>query len=83
MLNLTPSKATYLLWLDCSNVTDDATVFADQIREYNGLYLSAGRQFGECGKCFLRLNTACPRSVLEDGMNRFKDALLAIGSNKQ
>ncbi|MBQ5735023.1 MAG: pyridoxal phosphate-dependent aminotransferase, partial [Lachnospiraceae bacterium] len=38
MLNLTPSKATYLLWLDCSNVTDDATVFADQIREYNGLY---------------------------------------------
>lgn len=77
-LHVVPSEATYLLWLDCSNITDDANVLASDIRSYNGLYLSAGNQYGATGKNFLRLNTACQRSVLVKGMNRLKDAICEL-----
>lgn len=77
-LHVVPSEATYLLWLDCSNITDDANVLASDIRSYNGLYLSAGNQYGATGKNFLRLNTACQRNVLVKGMNLLKDAICEL-----
>ncbi|MGN0140726.1 MAG: MalY/PatB family protein [Roseburia sp.] len=72
-----PSEATYLLWLDCSRLngtTDEITSF---IREKTGLYLSEGSQFGGDGKHFIRMNVACPQSVLLDGLNRFKEGIAA------
>lgn len=68
-----PSHATYLMWLDCSKLTDDAAKLADFIREKTGLYLSEGNIFGGNGTGFLRLNLACPKSVLMDGLNRLKE----------
>jgi bifunctional pyridoxal-dependent enzyme with beta-cystathionase and maltose regulon repressor activities len=37
---------------------------------YTGLYLSAGRQYGKCGEAFMRMNVACTRETLLDGMER-------------
>lgn len=71
---LTPSEATYLLWLNCGAFTDDAGEFADFMRKETGLYVSKGGQYGDCGKTFLRMNIACPRVTLEDGLARLKDA---------
>lgn len=71
-ITLTPSDATYLLWLNCSKITDDASVFANFLRRETGLYISKGAQYGEVGRKFLRMNIACPRSTLEDGLNRLK-----------
>ena len=68
-----PSHATYLMWLDCSKLTDDAMKLSDFIREKTGLYLSAGNLFGGNGSGFLRMNLACPKSVLMDGLNRLKE----------
>ncbi len=45
------------------------------IRERTGLYLSEGGQFGGNGSQFLRMNTACPKAVLEDGLRRLKEGL--------
>ncbi len=68
-----PSEATYLMWLDCGGfAAGKAKELAGFIRERTGLYLSAGNQYGLGGDSFLRLNTACPRSVLEDGLARLK-----------
>lgn len=71
-IHVVSAKATYLLWLDCSKIAKDTTKTAKWIREQTGLYLSAGGQFGGNGNAFLRMNIACPRCVLEDGLNRLK-----------
>lgn len=82
-IHLIPSEATYLLWLDCSAMpgnTDDITAF---IRKETGLYLSAGAQFGGNGEKFIRMNIACPRSTLRDGLNRFREGVQAWKKSKE
>lgn len=76
-VHIVPSEATYLLWADCGAVTDDTDDLADFIRRQTGLYISAGAQFGGNGRRFVRINVACPRSVVRDGMERFKRGIEA------
>ena len=71
-VKLVPSQATYLLWLDCGEVTDDAKKLAKFIREETGLFLSDGNQYGGNGNKFVRLNVACPKVTLRDGLERLK-----------
>lgn len=80
-VHIVPSEATYLLWADCGAVTDDTDRFADYIRKETGLYISAGAQFGGNGKRFVRINVACPRSVVRDGMERFKRGIKLFKDN--
>lgn len=67
-----PSQATYLLWLDCTKMLGNTTEAASFIRKKTGLYLSEGGRFGGNGQNFMRMNIACPRAVLEDGLSRLK-----------
>ena len=64
--------ATYLLWIDISAVSDDSIAFTDRLRELTGLYLSEGREYGECGKTFVRMNLATQRERLNDGLERLR-----------
>ena len=41
-IHLVESNATYLLWMDCSEITNDAVRLSESIRRDTGLYLSAG-----------------------------------------
>jgi cysteine-S-conjugate beta-lyase len=50
--------------------------FTQMIREKTGLYLSEGAEFGGNGRYFVRLNIACPGSVLMEGLERLKRALV-------
>ncbi|MDO4280075.1 MAG: MalY/PatB family protein [Peptococcaceae bacterium] len=77
IVRVVPSEATYLLWLDFSLCTDDAGELADYLRRETGLYLSAGSQYGAAGAAFLRMNVACARSLLEDGLNRLALGVIA------
>lgn len=74
-VRLVPSKATYLLWLDCSLFSDDSDELAEFIRSETGLYLSSGRVYGLGSKSFLRLNIACPKDRLVDGLLRLKQGV--------
>ena len=76
-ISVVPSQATYLLWLDCSDMAGSANGLAKYVREKTGLYLSGGGQYGSCGEGFLRLNIACPRSTLEDGLARLKQGIIS------
>ena len=73
------SHATYLVWIDVSRITDDSAYLASFIREETGLYLSDGSRYRGDGARFLRLNVACPRSVLEDGLARLERGLRLYG----
>ena len=72
MLHLVDSDATYLLWIDCGKVTNNSIELTDFIRKQTGLFLSNGSQYGDSGKKFIRMNIACPKEILIDGLNRFK-----------
>ena len=74
-LNVCDSEATYLLWIDCSALKKDKENLAQYIREKSGLYLSAGAPYGGDGENFLRLNVACPKKLLADGLERLKQSL--------
>ncbi len=71
-LRLVPSQATYLLWLDCSRINAGSREVAKLIRRETGLYLSNGEAYRGDGANFLRMNIACPRAVLQDGLERLK-----------
>lgn len=74
-IHIVDADATYLMWLDCSRLTDDSVAFTQMIREKTGLYISDGAEYGGNGRYFVRLNTACPRSVLKEGLKRLKAAI--------
>jgi len=71
-LKVVSLDVTYLLWIDVSAYTQDSTALAEELRADTGLYVSEGGEYGGDGRAFLRLNVACPRSRLLDGLNRLK-----------
>ena len=74
-ISIMPLDATYLMWLDVSCITSDSGQLAKHIRKTTGLYLSAGSHYGKGGDGFLRINIACPRTRLEDGLERLKKGI--------
>ena len=74
-ISVVKSDATYLLWLDISKTGMESTEASAKIREKTGLFLTAGSIYGEAGRYFLRMNIACPRTLLEDGLNRLKKGI--------
>ncbi len=74
-VHLVQSQATYLLWLDCHAYSNDSAALSQMIREKTGLYLSQGTIYGGDGHDFLRMNIACPKANVIDGLNRLKSAL--------
>jgi cystathionine beta-lyase len=71
-LKVVPSQATYLLWLDGKGLKGNARDAAKFIRKEAGLFLTPGRAYGSDGADFFRMNIACPKVLLEDGLARLK-----------
>ena len=64
--------ATYLVWLDFSFLNQKATQLSQMLIEEEKLWLNAGTMYGTSGEGFLRMNIACPRSLLLEGLDRLK-----------
>ena len=75
VLHSVKQEATYLMWLDVSQVTFDADDLCRHIRATTGLWITAGNQYRGDGKGFVRVNIACPRSTLSDGLERLKKGI--------
>lgn len=71
-IRLVSAKATYLLWIDCRSITENAEELAEYIRQKTGLYLCAGSEYGKAGEGFLRMNIACSRKTMMEGLHRLK-----------
>ena len=72
-IKLVEPEGTYLAWLDFSELGLSAKELEQRITQQAKLWLSNGPQFGQGGTGFQRLNAACPRSVLQDALNRLKN----------
>lgn len=71
-LRVEPIQATYLAWIDATGLgLEDTQGFFEQ----HGVGMSSGEQFGQAQ--YLRLNFACPRATLEEGIRRIKSAVAA------
>ncbi len=68
------AEATYLMWVDCTSVSTNSKELCDFIREKTGLFVTSGDVYRNADG-FMRVNIACPRSVLEDGLNRLKTGI--------
>lgn len=67
-----PGEATYLLWVDIRALKDHGRGFARFLRRKTGLFISDGASYGKTGEGFIRINLACPRDMVLDGMERLK-----------
>ena len=71
-VSVVSSKATYLVWIDCNKIKGTSKDICEFIRKETGLFLSEGSQYGRSGTHFIRMNVACPRERLIDGLHRFQ-----------
>ena len=70
-----PGEATYLLWVDVHALTTDVRDWTRRLRAETGLYVTPGTAYGQTGEGFFRWNMACPRSTVEDGLERLRTFL--------
>lgn len=73
-LKMTPMEGTYLAWVDCREAglgENPAEFFLKEAR----VGLNEGGMFGKEGSGFVRINFGCPRSILEEGINRMVESL--------
>lgn len=74
-LTIAQPQGTYLLWLDFRNCGIEPGRLAKFIREDAKVGLEAGTLFGCREDGFERMNIACPRSILADGLRRIERAV--------
>jgi len=74
------AEATYLVWLDCSNLGMDDISLRKFMIEKARLGLNDGPAFGPGGNGFQRMNVACPRSVVHEALERLEKAVKILKS---
>jgi cysteine-S-conjugate beta-lyase len=66
--------ATYLAWVDFSRTGLPPEAVAARVKSRARIFASPGPQFGPGGETWLRFNIATPRPILEEALERLKDA---------
>ena len=70
---VTELEGTYLVWTDCRKLGLSSDVLQSRLLAEAGVWLNSGTMYGAEGEGFMRWNIACPRSVLAQAMERFRD----------
>lgn len=68
-------EGTYLVWVDCSVLKQSSEEIVKMLLEKDKLWVNEGSMYGEAGDGFIRINIACPRQLLIEGLNRIARAL--------
>ncbi|MFC0213065.1 MalY/PatB family protein [Paenibacillus chartarius] len=74
-IKVTKPEGTYLLWLDCRGLGLSTTDLKLLLLRKAKVALNDGLSFGPEGEGFHRLNAACRRATLEEGLKRIRDAV--------
>jgi len=68
-------EGTYLVWLDCRELGLNPMSLRAFMKEKARVGLDDGFLFGSSGGGFQRINIACPRSILEEALERIEKAV--------
>jgi cystathionine beta-lyase len=71
-------ESTYLVWLDCRDLNMNNDELKDFMTHKAKLGLNAGNGFSRSLSGFMRLNVACPRSILEKAMKQLEEAVKSL-----
>ncbi len=77
-IRTTVPQATYLAWLDCRELVQSGKIEGSPHKFFLSkakVALNEGADFGPGGEGFVRLNFGCPRSTLEEALEKMKAAL--------
>jgi len=74
-INVIQPEGTYLVWIDFRTLGLDAKALETLMQKKAKIALDEGYIFGKAGEGFERINIACPRKTLEDGLQRIKKAV--------
>lgn len=77
-VKLIEPEGTYLVWIDFRGLGLTEEEREDLIINKAGLWLDSGAIFGEAGEGFERINIACPRSILEEALQKLEIAIKAL-----
>ena len=70
-----PTDALYLAWMDCRGLGMDAETLDDFMLTRARLWLDKGQKFGAEGHGYMRVNLGCPRSTVEEAVDRLVAAV--------
>ncbi|KIL42588.1 MalY/PatB family protein [Jeotgalibacillus soli] len=73
-VTLMEPEGTYLLWIDYRNTGKSDDEVKELLLKKAKLALEPGDKYGEGGSGFTRMNIACSRQTLVEGLKRFKIA---------
>lgn len=74
-LPVTKLEGTYLVWVDCRSLKANSEELENELMEKAKVWLNAGSMYGKDGEGFMRINIACPKSRLLEGLERIKQIL--------
>lgn len=77
-LTMRRPEGTYLAWIDCRQLGMSTLEMQKFMEEKAGVVMNQGHVFGETGAGFQRLNLACPRVLLAEGLDKIAYALNSI-----
>lgn len=70
---VTKLEGTYLAWIDVRSLNESSEQLEERLMEEQKVWINAGSIYGTEG--FIRINLACPRATLEEGLKRLKKGL--------
>ena len=73
-LEVVKLEGTYLVWVDCSSLGKSSTEIVNKLYRH-GVWMNDGAIYGENKGSFIRINIACPRKILEEGLLRMERTL--------
>lgn len=77
MLRITIPDATYLAWLDCSELELKPSPYEFFLKEAK-VALSDGGRFGKGSEQYIRLNFGTSRKILKQGLDRMRKAIHSL-----
>ncbi|NLC20032.1 MAG: pyridoxal phosphate-dependent aminotransferase [Clostridiales bacterium] len=77
-VHLVEPEGTYLIWMDFRALGLTDKELDELFVKKAGLWLDTGKMFGAGGVGFQRMNIACPRSLLQEALDRMEKAFCGL-----
>jgi len=71
-------ESTFLVWMDFRDYGLSEKEMKDVLVNKAGVAMNVGSTFGTGGEGFFRMNIGCPRSTLQEGLERIEKALRVL-----
>lgn len=74
-LTVLPLEATYLVWIDCTAFGVPTSELVAKLLQKQKLWLNDSAMYGDKEEKFIRINIACQRQLLNEGLSRIYNVL--------